>query len=269
MRLMDKVAIVTGAGRGIGRGIAERFLAEGARVVAVERDTDALHALQQDHRGAALVAIAGDASTQAVVDDTLQQALARWGRVDVLVNNAIAYTELGVTQTSDADWFATIDSGLTGVFRWCRGVLTPMLAQRKGAIVNMASINQMVANPNLAAYTAAKGGVHALTKQIAVEYGPRGIRCNAISPGFIATERTLAGRSAADLVWDAEAYPVGRIGYPADVAAAALFLASDEAGFITAVDLAVDGGLTAVAASALVSPKVRRWWGRKPVREVD
>jgi NAD(P)-dependent dehydrogenase (short-subunit alcohol dehydrogenase family) len=122
-----------------------------------------------------------------------------------------------------------------------------------------------VANPNLAAYTAAKGGVHALTKQIAVEYGPRGIRCNAISPALVATERTMRGRSPADAAWDAEAYPVGRIGAPADVAPAAVFLASDEAGFVTGIDLPVDGGLTALAASALVSPKVRRWWGRKPL----
>jgi NAD(P)-dependent dehydrogenase (short-subunit alcohol dehydrogenase family) len=111
--------------------------------------------------------------------------------------------------------------------------------------------------------------VHALTKQIAVEYGPRGIRCNAISPGFIVTERTMVGRTEADLVWDAEAYPVGRIGYPADVAAAAAFLASDDAAFISGVDLPVDGGLTSVAPSALLSRKIRGWWGRKPVGVVD
>ena len=144
-----------------------------------------------------------------------------------------------------------------------------MLEAGRGSIVNMASVNQLVANPNLAAYTAAKGAVHALTKQIAVEYGPRGIRCNAISPGLIITERTGAGRSASDLAWDAEAYPVGRVGYPEDVAAAALFLASGEAGFISGVDLPVDGGLTALAPSALITPKVRAWWGRKPLRAAE
>jgi len=244
-------------------------LAEGAKVVALERDTDALADLRRTCAGDYLMALQGDASDQATIDDTIAQTLAHWGRVDVLVNNAVAYAEHGVTSTTDQDWADTIDSGLTSVFRWCRAVLEPMLSQGRGVIVNMASINQIVANPNLAAYTAAKGGVHALTKQIAVEYGPLGIRCNAISPGFIITERTMVGRSAADLQWDAEAYPVGRVGQPADVAAAAAFLASDDAAFISGVDLPVDGGLTSVAPSALLSRKIRAWWGRKPVGFVD
>lgn len=265
MRLRDKVAIVTGAGKGIGRAIAASFVAEGAFVVAVEIDAAALDALRRETPAAALLAVEGDASAQAVVDEALARTLDAKGRVDVLVNNAITYTEHGVTATSDADWAATIDSGLTAIFRWCRAVLPPMLDAGRGSIVNLASVNQLVANPNLAAYTAAKGGVHALTKQIAVEYGPRGIRCNAISPALVATERTMRGRSPADAAWDAEAYPVGRIGVPADVAPAAVFLASDEAGFVTGIDLPVDGGLTALAASALISPKVRRWWGRKPL----
>jgi NAD(P)-dependent dehydrogenase (short-subunit alcohol dehydrogenase family) len=265
MRLRDKVAIVTGAGRGIGRAIAVSFIAEGAFVVAVERDHTSLASLQQEFPASALLAIEGDASTQAVVDDTVRRALAVGNRLDILVNNAISYTEHGVTSTTDADWAATIDSGLTSIFRWCRAALPPMLDAGRGSIVNLASVNQLVANPNLAAYTAAKGGVHALTKQIAVEYGPRGIRCNAVSPALIVTERTMVGRNVADLAWDAEAYPVGRVGYPVDVAAAVVFLASDEAGFISGIDLPVDGGLTALAASALISPKVRRWWGRKPL----
>lgn len=269
MRLKDQVCIVTGAGRGIGHGIVLRFLTEGANVVALERDPAALAELRLTCATDKLLALQGDAADQATIDRTIAQTLARWDRIDVLVNNAVAYAEHGVTTTSDQDWADTIDSGLTSVFRWCRAALAPMLAQGRGVIINMASINQIVANPNLAAYTAAKGGVHALTKQIAVEYGPLGIRCNAISPGFIVTERTMVGRTAADLEWDAEAYPVGRVGQPADVAAAAAFLASEDAAFISGVDLPVDGGMTSVAPSALLSRKIRAWWGRKPVGLVD
>lgn len=141
-----------------------------------------------------------------------------------------------------------------------------MMQARQGSIVNLASVNQLVANPKLAAYTAAKGGIHALTKQVAIEYGPYGIRCNAVSPGLILNERTLQGRSTADLRLDSEAYPIGRAGKPEDVAQAVLYLASDEASFVTGVDLPVDGGLTSLAPSALVSPKIRGWWGRKPIQ---
>jgi NAD(P)-dependent dehydrogenase (short-subunit alcohol dehydrogenase family) len=268
MRLADKVAIITGAGKGIGRAIAQRFAAEGAMVVAVERDADALHALAGALAPGRLIAVTGDATSQALIDATVQRVLAAHARIDILVNNAIEYSARSVVDTTDDAWAATLDSGLTGVFRWCRAVLPAMSSARRGSIVNLASVNQLVANPGLAAYTAAKGGVHALTKQIAVEYGPHGIRCNAISPGLIVTERTAEGRSAGDYVWDIEAHPIGRVGEPYDVANAVLFLASDEAGFITGVDLPVDGGLTSLSPSALVSPRLRAGWGRRPIAHV-
>jgi NAD(P)-dependent dehydrogenase (short-subunit alcohol dehydrogenase family) len=265
MRLNDKVAIVTGAGQGIGEAIVLRFLAEGAKVVALEWSPELAAALRERLPAGRAVVIEADAAMQDGIDAAIESAVQGFGALHVLVNNAAAYTEKSLVDTTDADWSATLDSALGGMFRFCRAALPVMVAQGAGSIVNLGSTNQIVANPGLAAYTAAKGGVRALSKQIAVEYGPHGVRCNSISPALVLTERTLAGMSDEDLRLNCEAYPLARVGYPEDVAHVALFLASDEAGFVTGVDLPVDGGLTSVAPSALWSPKVRGWWGRAPV----
>lgn len=263
MRLKNKVAIVTGAGRGIGEAIARTFVAQGCQVVAVEKDKAAASALKKAQPE--LLVKTADITDKKTILTIINQTLARYGSIDILVNNAVAYTERPVHRCTDEEWESTVDSALSSVFRACRGVLPHMMKAGTGSIVNLCSVNQIVANPNMAAYTAAKGGIHALTKQMAVEYGPYGIRCNAISPGLIMTERTLAGRSEADLRLDREAYPIGRVGVPQDIADAALYLASDESGFVTGVDLPVDGGLTSLSPSALVSPKIRAWWGRHPL----
>lgn len=265
MRLAGKTAIVTGAGQGIGEAIARRFCDEGASVVAIEWSAALAGALRNQLPAGRAVVIEADATAQQTVEQALACAQASFGGIDVLVNNAVRYAEKSVEQTSDEEWAATLDSALGSMFRYCRAVVPAMRARGGGSIVNLASINQIVANPGLAAYTAAKGGVRALSKQIAIEYGPQGVRCNCVSPALVLTPRTGAGVTEADMRLNNEAYPVGRVGTPDDVASAVLFLASDEAAFITGVDLPVDGGLTSLAASALLSRKIRQWWGRAPI----
>ena len=261
MTLQGKVCVVTGAAAGIGRAIALRFAEAGATLVVADRDAAGLAAL--DIAGEKVVA---DVSASDAPARILAPAIARGGP-DVLVNNAGVTTVRPLLDTEDADFDAAIAICLASTFRLAREAVRAMIAGgRGGAIVNMASVNAMMGQPCVSAYAAAKGGIHSLTRQLAVECGPHGIRVNALSPGLIVTEAFAAKLDPEDIRLTVEAYPLGRLGKPQDVAEAALFLASDAAGFITGADLPVDGGLTAMAGAAVVSPRIRAWTGRPPLR---
>lgn len=245
-RLQGKTALVTGGSRGIGRAITDRFLAEGAQIMTCGRGTrpDDLHPDVRWH--------SMDVAAPADVIGLRDLIAGTWDHLDILVNNAGVQVEKTVADSSDADWDMVMGVNAQGVFMACRDLMP--LMHRGGSIVNIGSISGNHADPSMALYNASKSFVHGLTRSIAVDHGGAGIRCNAICPGWIMTGMADA---AFDLAADPAAakrdalarHAAGRFGAPEDIANAALFLASDEAAFVTGQTLTVDGGL--VAASPL------------------
>ncbi|MEA2628992.1 MAG: hypothetical protein QOJ10_1452 [Chloroflexota bacterium] len=248
MRFEGKVVIVTGAGSGIGRVMAQRFAAEGAKVAVVDWLGDRADAVSAEitRAGGQAASIRADVSAGRDVDSMMAEVGSRLGPVEVLVNNAAIADGDDVLRIDEATWDRDVAVVLRSVFLCSKAVLAPMIDRGGGAIVNITSVNGLTALGN-EAYSAAKAGVINLTQGIAVRYGGFGIRCNAIAPGTIRTPIWQERIDRDPVVFQrlVKWYPLGRIGEPDDVANAALFLASDDASWITGTVLRVDGGLLA------------------------
>jgi 3-oxoacyl-[acyl-carrier protein] reductase len=241
--LKDKVAIVTGASRGIGKAAALALVTQGAKVVInYARSSDAAEATVKEitDAGGEAIALQADVSQSAEVDNLIKTTLDKFGRIDVLVNNAGITKDTLLLRMKPEQWQAVIDLNLTGVFLCTKAVSKTMLKQRSGRIINIASVAGQMGNPGQANYSAAKAGVIGFTKTVAKELANRGITVNAVAPGFIETDMTHDLKSD-DII---QFIPLGRYGKPEEVAGTIRFLASDPAAaYITGQVFNVDGGM--------------------------
>jgi NAD(P)-dependent dehydrogenase (short-subunit alcohol dehydrogenase family) len=246
-RFTGKVAIVTGGGSGIGRATSLRLASEGASVLVMDISETAGNSVASEI-GPRAAAVAGDITRAADIDAAIGRAEEVFGPVDVLVNNAALTIKATFAECAPADWDREFDVTLRGAYLFCRAILPRMVARGSGAIVNIGSVNALMyfGNP---AYSAAKAALLSLTRSLAVEAGPHGVRVNMVSPGTVRTGAASwtvrQQRDPAIFEKLARWYPVGRVGNPEDIAAAVAFLAADEAGFVNGTNLVVDGGLTA------------------------
>lgn len=249
-RLEGQIAIVTGTARGIGKAIAARFAAEGAYVHGVDvlEDEGRTSAAEAASRGGSIRFHAGDVSSEDDVKRVVGEVLVEAKRVDVLVNNAALQISAKLIDVTVADFHRIVDTNLLGTMLFCREVLPAMVERQAGCIVNMSSVLGRVGDPLLPVYGATKAGILGLTKSIAAAYGQFGIRCNAICPGDVDTELNqeyfdshedpVAFRGRVE-----REYPLRRIASPDEVARVAVFLATDDASFVTGSDIVVDGGI--------------------------
>ncbi|MFC6838438.1 SDR family NAD(P)-dependent oxidoreductase [Halomarina ordinaria] len=247
MRLQDKVVVVTGGSSGIGRAIAIRTANEGAMVVNADvRRTPRTDAVPTDElitdTGGSAAFFETDVTDLTNMRETMRRTVETFDGVDVVVNNAGRAASYALTDTDEENWQGTVELNLTGVYHGCLAGVERMLDADGGALVNVGSVFGVVGSPNSASYSAAKGGVIALTQQIARDYATKDIRANAVSPGFVDTPMFREDTHAGTLDYAERRTPMRRVGNADEIAAGVAFLASDDASFVTGHNLIIDGG---------------------------
>jgi len=241
---MNRIALVTGAGRGIGKAIAEKLAKNGDTVICVSKSPESCGAVAAaiNAAGGKAEAVPVDVSDGPAVAKAAEALLAKHGRIDILVNNAGITRDGLLARMSEADWNAVIQTNLSSCFHWTKAIGWPMCRARYGRIVNIASVVGLIGNAGQANYAAAKGGMIAFTKATAREFAKRGVTVNAVAPGFIKTDMTAVLGEEIQKAAIAQV-PMQRMGDPAEVAAAVGFLCGEEAGYITGQIFTVDGGM--------------------------
>jgi len=244
MRLKDKVALITGGARGIGQAIALTFAGEGADIVVADVNLEVARktASEIEAMGRKALALEMDVTDFAKVEEGMNKILDKFAKVDILVNNAGITKDNLILRMSQAEWDAVINVNLKGTFNCIKAVSRPMIKQRSGKIISIASIIGLMGNAGQANYAASKAGIIALTKTVAKELASRNINANAVAPGFIQTDMTAKLPEAVKAKM-MEAIPLARLGTPQDVANACLFLASEDSNYITGQVITVDGGM--------------------------
>ena len=244
-KLKNKVAIVTGASRGIGRSVAQEISKSGAHVVCVSRSEDDLLKISKklNNEGFSSSSFVCDVSNSNDFKKLIDDTVSKFNQVDILVNNAGITKDNLIMRMSESDWNTVIDVNLKGVFNGIKAVSRQMMKQKQGRIINISSIVGLIGNPGQANYAASKAGVIGLGKAVSKELASRNITVNTIAPGYIETDMV---EDIQETVKDNlfKQIPLGRIGKPSDIATAVLYLASDEAGYITGQTLTIDGGMT-------------------------